>query len=131
MSLRPILEGAQEWHPTVDTAEVFGRTHFAKRAAERGVRSVPGHLLLWMVLEAHRGGHADLIAKVWPICEESTAYRILLPEGAFYPVIRGIAAVTIYNQDQIRMVRKARRLRKRMTGSRIRRVVGGVAGNEW
>lgn len=132
MTLRPLLEGAQDWRPPANTAALYGTTHFAMRADERGIRSIPGHLLLWVVAEALRQDRTDLVAPVFLMSEASRAWRILLPEGCFYPVVRlGGCLVTIYTQAQIKNVRHARRQRKRMTGKRARFVVGGVAGHEW
>jgi len=45
-------------------------------------------------------------------------------EGPFYPVIRcGWQLRTIYTQDQIRAMRRVRRLTKRRAGRRVRRDV--------
>ncbi len=122
MSLQPILEGARSWCPPADVQERFGAAHFAIRAAERGVKSVPGHLLMWVVLEALARGRDDLVAPVFPIGDGSVLYRILLPEGPFYPVLRGGRAVTIYSRREKRQQAAARKFRKRCFGTRLRRV---------
>jgi hypothetical protein len=121
--MTPLLQGAWEWCPPVRAADIFGSTHFAARCAERGVRSVPGYLLLWVVKEALDRGRDDLVAPVYAICEESTLYRILLPEGAFFPVIRGGVPVTIYTAKEKQNLRRTRRMRRRHTGSRVRKAV--------
>jgi len=129
--LRPLLEGARDWIPPADAARIFGRTHFADRAADRGVRSVPGHLLLWVVLEALRLERSDLVEPVFLLCEGdgSFLYRVLLPEGVFYPVVRNGAAVTLYSAAEVRVLRQRRRHRHRMVGRRQRRAPGSV--HEW
>lgn len=121
--LAPLLEGARDWIVPPGQAAHLRQTHFAARAAERGVRSIPGHLLLWVVQEAHRRGRTDLVAPVWPICDESTLYRIRLPEGVFYPVFRGDVAVTIYGAREKRNLCRARRGRKKHHGRRLKPAV--------
>ncbi|WP_291732311.1 hypothetical protein [Leisingera sp. F5] len=123
MSLRPILEGARGWTVPADTAGQYGACHFAARAGERGVRSIPGHLLMWVVLEARRLGRADLVERVYDMGDGATLYRILLPEGAYYPVARGDRLVTIYSPREKRQMAVNRRFRKRHFGTRMQRAV--------
>lgn len=124
MTLEPILQGAQDWLPPGDyVLGLFERTHFAQRCRERGVRSVPGGLLLWVVKEALERRRTDLVEPVFRICDESELCRILLPEGAFYPVLRGGCPVTIYTAAQKREMQRVRRARKRHKGTRLRRAV--------
>lgn len=131
MTVRPLLEGARDWVPPENVAELYGAGHAAIRARQRGISSIPGGLLMWVVLEAVRRGRTDLVAPVYQICEGSTLHRILLPEGPFYPVFREGALVTIYGPREKRQMRHTRRLRKRKTGSRVRKAPPGEYGNEW
>ena len=121
MTVIPLLLGVQDWLPPARTADIFGKTHFAARAVERGVRSIPGHLLLWIIKEAIHLGRADLVSPVYALCDESTLYRVILPEGQFYPVVKDGAPVTIYSATEKRKLQRSRRLRKRHTGARARR----------
>lgn len=120
--LRPLLEVASDWIPPAGVQQLLGGSHFALRAGERGVVSVPGGQLLWLVGQARQRQREDLLEPVFRLCPESTLHRIILPEGAFYPVIRGGVAVTIYSPFEKRQLRRARRLRRRVTGSRHRQV---------
>lgn len=121
--LVPLLEGARTWVVPPQTEAVFRATHFAQRATERGVVSVPGYLLAWLVCEALDTGRADLIEPVFRLDPEAVLYRVLLPEGAFYPVVRGARPVTLYTAAEKRNLRFTRRMRKRTTGCRSRRTV--------
>jgi hypothetical protein len=121
MSLRPLLEGASSWRVPAGTAERFGACHFAIRAGQRGVQSIPGALLMWVVLEALEHGRSDLVEWVYDVGDGSALYRILLPEGAFFPVLRGGRLVTIYSAREKRDMAAARRFRKRCFGTRRRR----------
>lgn len=119
--LRPFLDVAAAWVPSPDINQGEATTHFGARAAERGFPSVPGDLLKWAVERAIAQGRDDITTLVWPICEKSTLYRIILPDGIAYPVIRGGVAVTIYTPAQVRVMRAARRARLAGSGRRMRR----------
>lgn len=116
--LVPLLQGLGKAPPEA-MRDSLSQTHFAARAAERGVRSVPGWVLLWAVREALAGGRADLVEPVFQIRPGAMLYRILLDEGAFYPVVCDGVPATIYTQAQARKHRHGRRLRKRQTGCRM------------
>jgi hypothetical protein len=119
--LVPILDVAQNWAVPRDARARFSGTHFARRAAERGVTCLPGWALQWVVIESLDRHRSDLIAPVFDLNEGATAYRIILPEGCFYPVVRASGAVmTIYNQEMMRRVRRGRRARFKRTGVRVR-----------
>ena len=118
--LRPILEAPFAADAPERVRDVFTRTHFSDQAAARGVRSVPAWTLLWLVREALEAGHSDLVEPVFDICPVSRLYRIILPEGAFYPVVRAGVPVTLYTADMVRALRGTRRWSKRTTGRRIR-----------
>jgi hypothetical protein len=119
--LTPILQGARYWPVPSDLERSAGQSHFAQRAVERGVSSVSGAVLFWLVDQALACHREDLLAPVFTLDCHSALYRILLPEGPFYPVIRMARPVTIYTQNQVRAVRHARRLRLRQYGQRQRR----------
>jgi hypothetical protein len=122
--LRPFLDALEVWPcPAGIGGETV--THFGIRAAERGISSINGDLLKWYVERALAAGRDDLVERVRPICPEVTVFRIMLPEGPFYPVVRVRRgqARTIYTQDQMRTQRQVQRSRKRSSGSRTRRWV--------
>lgn len=119
--LVPILSVASEW--TAPDGVGFGppRTHFGDRAAERGVRSIPGDLLKWAVEVSVAQGRTDLAEFVFAIDAQSLVFRVLLPEGPFYPIVTPAGrAVTIYSQSQLRNVRRSRQGYLSETGSRKR-----------
>lgn len=101
------------------------QSHFGQRAQERGVVSVHGDLLKWAVEQALVARRDDLVAEVFAICPQSRVVRVLLPEGAFYPVIVEGHGATIYNAENLRKLRRGRRLRKRRDGQRRRRAHRG------
>jgi hypothetical protein len=121
--LRPFLPGVADMVPPPALFNSTPLTHFGERAGQRGVCCIPGDLLKWAVERALFEGRQDVIEKVWDICPDTSLYRILLPEGAFYPVIRrdnGVA-VTIYSQAEKSTSRLGRNLRKKHCGRRTRR----------
>ena len=124
MSLRPFLARVATLVPPPHVSFGAPVSHVGQRALQRGVVSVPGDVLAWAISEAQGRGWSDCIEFVFDICPESAVYRILLPEGPFYPVIRcGDQLRTIFTQDQIRAMRRVRRLTKRRAGRRVRRDV--------
>lgn len=117
----PILEAAQEWvAPGVDQ-ENLSRSHFARRCADRGVASLPGWVVHWMVLEALARGREDLLEPVYNLSKGAVLYRVLLPDGPFFPVVRDGVPVTIYSVTEKRDLRFIRRRRKRRKGTRLAR----------
>lgn len=107
--LRPFLDVAQFWRVPDDARGQFGQTHFARRAEERGVTCLPGWALHWAVCHALRAGCSDVIERVFAMRNGSVIYRILLPEGAFYPVVNAAGVVTtIYTQDILRKAKRGR-----------------------
>jgi hypothetical protein len=118
----PLLEGVQNWTPPEDVDLVHVLAHFAIRAEERGVVSVSGSRLLWYVNAALRRRRDDLIEYVWPTRTGGDLYRISLPEGLFYPVVRGGCAATIFDADGKRRAQVGRRLSRRHTWSGHRRL---------
>lgn len=124
MSLAPILSVAGTWTAPGDLgAPGAPRSHFGARALQRGVVSIHGDLLKWAVERALDLGRADLVEFVFAIDADGRLFRIMLPEGLFYPVISpGGTAMTIYCAAQVRRLREVRKSRLRKTGSRIRPV---------
>ena len=104
----------------LEAAALHQGGHFDQRAAERGVTSLPGYVLLAVCEAALAARREDMIEKVWPICPASSCYRVLLPEGAFYPIWRGGRFRTIYSADEIRKARDERRRAKKSHGRRMR-----------
>lgn len=121
--LGDFLEGTEGWTPPAGMGDGAPVTHFGQRAAERGVASVHGDRLKWMVERALFEGRGDLIERVFQVCPETAAYRILLPEGPFYPIVRlrQGKARTIFDHAAIRDQRQGRRKRKKSSGMRRRR----------
>lgn len=122
--LRPLLEGAFDWVPPGDVSRGAPVTHFGQRAAERGALAIPGDLLKWAVERAISEGREDLAEPVFSVDDAGARlYRVILPDGVFYPVVKGDGhAVTIYTPDQVRSSRRARRNRNKHRGCRARRV---------
>lgn len=120
--LRRLDEALAELCPPVDLGFGAEEPHFAMRARERGVRSIRGDLLKWAVERAFVLGRDDLIEPVFAVCPECTIYRVLLPEGPFYAVMRPAKAraCTLYSHAEMRSVRRGRRARKHLTGRRGR-----------
>lgn len=116
----PLLTAAADWIVPAFAINSSPVTHFGKRAAERGVDSIPGDLLKWAIEQAVGEGREDMVEPVFPICSKSRLFRVLLPEGVFFPVINGGVAVTIYSEEMVRQLRRARRWRKRNQGRRQR-----------
>lgn len=122
--LKPFIPSVADMIPPANLFTPEPLSHFGRRARQRGVVSIPGDLLHWAVERALLEGRAHAIDLVFNICPTTAVYRILLPEGSFYPVVRdGSMAVTIYCQRQMQMVRKGRALRKKHQGNRLRRDV--------
>lgn len=123
--LRPILSALDDYTPPAGLDAEGPKTHFASRAENRGVKSIDGELLKWLVERALHEGRADLIEKVFDVCPATAIYRVLLPEGPFYPVVRQatLKARTLYSRDELRGQRFGRRMRKRLQGRRSRRAV--------
>ncbi len=121
--LRPILSALGEWVPPHDLGRGEPISHFGQRAAERGVASIHGDILQYLIHRALAEGRGDLIEQVRPLCDETMAFRVLLPEGCFYPLIKGDPprAVTCYDQKQMRQVKLSQRWRRRKSGTRARR----------
>lgn len=125
MTLRPILD-ALDLCPGAARAASEGQSlqcHFNARAAARGVVSLPPEALRLAVRFAVAAGRDDLAEPVFETCARTRAYRILLPEGVFFVLVRidTSAPVTIYSRDMMRAHRRGRKHRLRRTGSRARR----------
>lgn len=111
----PLIEGALDWRCPLDLAAPPTKSHFGRRAEGCGVNSVPGDLLRYLCQTALDQGRSDLIEHVFPLDSGSDLYRVILPEGLFFPVSRadrvtGLPViVTLYTCD---MARAARRERK-------------------
>jgi hypothetical protein len=116
----PLLTAAADWIAPAFAINPEPVTHFGQRAAERGVDSIPGDLLKWAIERAVGEGREDLVEPVFLICSDSRLFRVMLPEGVFFPVIKGRVAVTIYSAEMVRQLRRARRRRKREQGRRQR-----------
>lgn len=117
--LRPFLDVAQFWRVPDDARARFLVTHFAQRAEERGVTCLPGWALHWAVCHAYETKRWDVIERVFSLKTGAAAWRILLPEGPFYPVITSDhRVVTIYSAELMRQVRAGRKGRLRRTGRR-------------
>lgn len=122
MTLQPLLIAAADWiAPQGLLDDPAPRTHFGIRAAERGVSTLPGDLLKWVVERALFLDRGDLVELVFRIDQESRLFRIILPEGMFFPVVsqRG-NAVTIYTTEMVRKARADRRWRLAKHGCRQR-----------
>lgn len=132
MMLTPFLDATAGWHvPGFIDLDAPTQTHFADRAREFGVRSVNGDWLKYQIEKAIAAGRDDLVERVFKICEVSALYRVLLPEGPFYPVVRydtrnpadQLVIVTLYDTERMRATRAARGSRKRRKGTRLRATV--------
>jgi hypothetical protein len=90
------------------------QTHFGKRAAARGVRSVPGDVLAHAVEQALAQGRQDMLDRLWPTVTGNMVYRFAVREGCFYAIVspQGVA-VTLYTQAMISGMRQARRAIRR------------------
>ncbi|PCJ08763.1 MAG: hypothetical protein COB16_06635 [Rhodobacteraceae bacterium] len=106
----PLLEGVQNWGLPADVDQRHGVPHFVERAEERGVVSVSGAQLYWYVSLALVRGRDDLVELVSPTRSGGVLYRIWLPEGLFYPVIREGRPVTIFDAEGKRRAQLGRRL---------------------
>ncbi|MBV1929473.1 MAG: hypothetical protein KUG81_08190 [Gammaproteobacteria bacterium] len=95
-------------------------THFGERAVEYGIESIQGDLLKNAVQRAIAAERFEAIEFVFRMGEAARLYRILLPEGRFYPVIsnRGVA-MTIYPHSYVDRVRGFRKYCKRKFGKRV------------
>lgn len=127
--LDPFLDGAAAWGvPDFIDLSAPTQTHFADRAREFGVQSVNGDLLKHQVERAITMGRLDMVERAFKICPVSSVYRIMLPEGLFYPVIRtntrrpgaSVVAVTLYDAERFKGTRRNRNSRKRNTGNALR-----------
>lgn len=126
--LQEFYRAAAQWTPPAVLLSGPAKTHFGQRAAERGVNSIPGDVLKWAIERAVTAARHDLVEHVFDIDPATRVYRVILPEGVFYPVIsRGGTAMTIYTQGMLRQVRNARRGRKQACGCRERQARGGRA----
>lgn len=94
-------------------------THFGKRAAEHGVESIQGDLLKSAIQRAIAANRTDLLEFVFHLGPDARLFRILLPEGRFYPVIsQRNVAMTLYPHSYVDRVRSQRQHRKRKFGNR-------------
>lgn len=117
----PLLQGMDHCVPPPEVLTLVPVTHFGKRATERGVSSIPGDLLKWVVETALNSRRDDLVELVFVIDSESTLYRIHLPEGLFYPVLANSGiAVTLLTAKMLRQVKHSRARCRHRTGRRQR-----------
>lgn len=120
--LRPFLDVAQFWRVPEDARARFLVTHFAQRAEERGVKCLPGWALHWAVVHAFESAQWEILERVFTLKAGAAVWRILLPEGPFYPVITSDGrVVTIYTPDMMRQVRAGRKYHLRHRGRRVPR----------
>ena len=77
---------------------------------------------MWVVKEALRLGRDDMVEWVYDVGDGAALYRILLPEGAYYPVVRNSRLVTVFSAHEKRGQASNRKFRKRCFGTRKRRV---------
>lgn len=112
--MRPLVEAAGDWVCPDGLARRDPLSHFGGRALARGVQSVPGDLLKWIVERAVREAREDVAERMFSVAPACYLYRVDLPEGLFYPVVRycdggRVVAVTIYTQRMAGQVRKERK----------------------
>lgn len=117
MTLRPIIEGlpCRAW-AGADPGGPF--THFGKRAAERGLRSIPGDALKDLIEQFAREGRDDLVEHVFDLRGANWArlivMRFIAPEGVFFAVLsESFNAVTLYDRKLMRSVRRKRKWQRR------------------
>lgn len=117
--IRPIMQvAALEGWAQGSTPPDGITSHFADRCRDRGVPVGNAERLKWFVQSAYHADRQDVLERVFDNDPGSTVYRILVRGVPFYPVIRGGIAVTIYNRDTLRQLRRVRRLRRKYTGNR-------------
>ena len=117
--LKPLIcDETRGWHVPAEALRACAETHFAMRAAERGMVDVPPALLKWVVDEALRLGRDDLVQHVFDLGERATLCRILLESGPWYPVICPAqrTAMTLYSADMARRVRRKLKWQRRNPG---------------
>jgi hypothetical protein len=125
MMLVPMLSVAGAWVAPDGCGVGRARSHFAERAAERGVTSIHGDLLKWAVEKAVADRRSDLAELVFSIDAVSRVFRVILPEGAFYPIIAPNGnCVTLFSAREIRQTRHARKGRLKRAGKRERALRG-------
>lgn len=94
------------------------QSHFGQRAQARGITSVPGDVLHWVIRWAVCAGRADFVEFVFSHDNGKKFYRFRVDEGMFYALIgQGCSPVTVYTAQMIRQER-ARRKRCRRFRSR-------------